>query len=352
MTPSIPFSRFVDEFLPGLASGHNALVLFVIATTSRMQQIVARKLDAAVQAAVESKGREQSQSVGTAGGSVRVITFPRPDRTGRVPSVLLQKLRGVLDNARDARGARLVVVGNAEHDADAFAEEYARDKDDVSIFHVNGDRKDGDDKGGEPDPDDGSLTDGPSEDKLKRNYVDETLKQFDDEVRKSFGRGLPKHVLDDLRKRARRDLDDLLAAVLEVRLRTKLASEGVYAQSRLPDTAPELYDETFKNRRQQYRADFLQRETRPVDPLSDEDYTPVRYYDDVWRPIVQRTGLPITTRYLKTVDSSLFYALDNYIRQSQRRIRRREPITFADLDIITDREAARLLLKARAHSEA
>jgi hypothetical protein len=351
MIASIPFSRFLHDLLPFLASGHNALVLFVIATTSRMQQIVARKLDAAVQAAVEGKGREQTQSVGPAGGSVRVITFPGPDRTGRVPSALLQELRGELDNARDAK-VRLVVVGNAEHDADAFAEEYARDKDDVSIFHVNGDRKDGDDKGGEPDPEDGSLTDGPSEDKLKRNYVDETLKQFDEEVRKSFGRGLPKHVLDDLRRRARRGLDDLLAAVLELRQRTQLGSEGAHAQSRLPDIAPELYDETFKRRRQDYRADFLRREKRPVTPLSDEDYTPVRYYDDVWRPIVERTGLPITTRYLKTVDSSLFYALDNYIRQSQRRVRRREPITFADLDIITDREAARLLLKARAHSEA
>ena len=112
----------------------------------------------------------------------------------------------------------------------------------------------------------------------------------------------------------------------------------------LPQRAPELYKKTFKARRANYRQQFLSKNGRLVIPLTDEDYTPVRYYLDVWTPLVRSAGVPVTTRYLAAVDSSLFNALDHYIRQSQKHVRGRKPVAFADLGIVTDRQAIKTLL--------
>lgn len=124
----------------------------------------------------------------------------------------------------------------------------------------------------------------------------------------------------------------------------QLAGEPSRPLRTLPERPPELYEKTFKARRAKYRREFLAENGRPVVPLTDEDYTPVRYYVDVWTPLVQSAGVPVTTRYLAAVDSSLFNALDHYIRQSQKKVRGRKPITFADLGIVTDRQAIKTLL--------
>jgi hypothetical protein len=110
-----------------------------------------------------------------------------------------------------------------------------------------------------------------------------------------------------------------------------------------PDGVP-LYDQTYKDRLGTYRTAYQKMHGTLPKAWSDEDYSAVRYFKEVWGPIRAASSVPITTHYLRQKDQALFHALDHYIRQSQKGVRDRQMLTFEDLGILTERAAAKRVL--------
>jgi hypothetical protein len=113
-----------------------------------------------------------------------------------------------------------------------------------------------------------------------------------------------------------------------------------------PDGVP-LYDQTYKDRLGTYRTAYQKMHGTLPKAWSDEDYSAVRYFKEVWGPIRAASSVPITTHYLRQKDQALFHALDHYIRQSQKGVRDRQMLTFEDLGILTERAAAKRVLAGR-----
>ena len=110
-----------------------------------------------------------------------------------------------------------------------------------------------------------------------------------------------------------------------------------------PGRAPVLYRLQFKKRRAAYRKRFTRQHGRPVDALSEEDYSPVRFFIDVWGEIVERTI--VTPGYLERLDRPCYYALLNWMRGADVGKRGRSRLTWEDLGVATEQQILDLLLR-------
>lgn len=176
--------------------------------------------------------------------------------------------------------------------------------------------------------------------------VDELLDKTtlsDDEKEQHKGR--ISHIIDkrdaDLLRRSAHIPSGQAAAAFDA-----FKQQNSRAASELPRVAEISYKEQFKKRRGEHREKFRKENKRDVHKLTDEDYTPVNFFKDVWAGYA-RTGL-ITSGYLERVDAPLYFALLNYIRGAQAgRPGRNNKLSLANLDIKTERQVIGRLLRPK-----
>jgi hypothetical protein len=120
----------------------------------------------------------------------------------------------------------------------------------------------------------------------------------------------------------------------------------------LPGEARVLYKDPhkgFKARKAAYRADFYEKHGREPFALTDEDYTPVRFFQEVWGEYVQTRLL--TSKYLEDKDPALYQALAHYIRGArQGRPGRDKSISFESIGVTTERDVMDRIVHARSRA--
>lgn len=127
---------------------------------------------------------------------------------------------------------------------------------------------------------------------------------------------------------------------------TEIFRQSALQPTRLPMDAPVSYRAEFKARKAKHREAFQIENGRAPWALSDEDYTPVRFFQEIWGEYTM-TGL-ITSSYLEKVDPSLYFALVNYVRGAHEGRPGRKAVRLTDLGITTERNVMRQLMPAKS----
>ena len=95
---------------------------------------------------------------------------------------------------------------------------------------------------------------------------------------------------------------------------------------------PIRYRTAYKSRKQAYRTRFKEINGRNPHALSDEDYTPIKFFQETWINILEKS--PISPGYLERVDAPLYMAILNYMRKANKGKPGRAPFTWEDLGVI------------------
>ena len=111
-------------------------------------------------------------------------------------------------------------------------------------------------------------------------------------------------------------------------------------QLRMP--LPPRYEDHFKAKKLVYRSCFKAARGRDPFALTDEDYTPIRFFQETWGEIVAIA--PITPGYLDRVDRELYFAILNYMRGANQGRPGRKPFTLEDLKILSRDNLLNILL--------
>jgi hypothetical protein len=169
-------------------------------------------------------------------------------------------------------------------------------------------------------------------DKKVRNVVEVTVEYA---RQKAAQRGTP---ISDAEFR------DIVGDVLDA-FRIAQAEVGREAIDMLPSRPVKSFAEHYPRLRELHRANFkIDHGRKPIARNDVEDYTPVKFFHEVWADYVQ-AGV-VTAKYLERVDPELYNALVAYVRGCNEGRAGRQPITLEEIGIKSQRDLMGRFAKA------